>query len=191
MKKLIVASNSARRQQLMREAGYMFEVEVLDVDETLDGSIPSKEVAEFLAKKKNQAYRPNFNDEIILTADTVVILDDKILGKPADEEEAYEMILAMSDRTHEVISGVCISDAYRTVSFSDTTVVQFEKLSDQEIHYYIKHYRPFDKAGSYGIQEWLGMIAIRSIQGSYYNVVGLPVHRVYQVLMADFGISPL
>lgn len=191
MKKLIVASNSARRQQLMREAGYSFEVEVMDVDETLDGTIPTHETAEYLARKKNQAYRRHFKDEVILTADTVVILDDKILGKPIDEEDAYDMIAAMSARSHDVVSGVCISGPDHTVSFSDTTSVQFEELSDEEIHYYIKHYRPFDKAGSYGIQEWLGMIAIRSIQGSYYNVVGLPVHKVYQVLLSKFGISPL
>ncbi|MEO9802282.1 MAG: Maf family nucleotide pyrophosphatase [Reichenbachiella sp.] len=191
MQKLIVASNSARRQQLMRDAGFQFDVHVLDVDESLDETIAANDAAEFLAEKKNRAYRSVFANEIILTSDTIVIANDNILGKPKNEAEAYRMISSMSGKSHEVISGVCISGHDREISFSDITVVQFENLTEEEIRYYIKNYQPYDKAGSYGIQEWLGMIGIQSIQGSFYNVMGLPIHKVYQILRSDFGISPL
>lgn len=191
MQKLIVASNSARRQQLMRDAGFQFDVKVLEVDESLDDRISPNEAATFLAEKKNSAYRAIFNDEVILTSDTVVIADNKVLGKPKDEAEAYRMISLMSGQSHEVVSGVCISDGHHEISFSDVTKVQFEKLTSEEINYYIKNYQPYDKAGSYGIQEWLGMIGIQSIQGSFYNVMGLPIHKVYQILKSEFGISPL
>lgn len=191
MQKLIVASNSARRQQLMKDAGFEFEVHVLDVDETIEEGILNESVAEFLAEKKNKAYRAIFKGEVILTADTVVVANDEILGKPADEKEAFRMIASMSGKSHEVVSGVCISSADHKVSFSDVTTVQFEELSPAEIEHYIKNYQPFDKAGSYGIQEWIGMIGIQSIQGSFYNVMGLPINKVYKTLRSDFGISPL
>lgn len=191
MQKLIVASNSARRQQLMREAGFQFDVQVLDVDESLEEGVAHSAVAEFLAEKKNKAYRALFKNEVILTSDTVVISRDQILGKPKDEKEAFEMIAGMAGQSHEVVSGVCISSADHKVSFSEVTTVQMGELSPEEIGYYIKNYQPYDKAGSYGIQEWIGMIGIQSIQGSFYNVMGLPIHRVYQILRSDFGISPL
>lgn len=190
MQKLIVASNSPRRQQLMKDAGFSFEVHVLDVDESLDDNISNHSVAEFLAEKKNKAYRAIFKDEVILTSDTVVISNGEILGKPVNEKEAFQMIASMSGKSHDVVSGVCISSPSHKVSFSDVTKVQFENLSPEEIEYYIKNYQPFDKAGSYGIQEWLGMVGIQSIQGSFYNVMGLPIHRVYQTLKHEFGISP-
>ena len=191
MQKLIVASNSARRQQLMRDAGFEFEVHVLDVDETLEVGISNEQAAVYLAEKKNKAYRAIFKDEIVLTSDTVVVSNGEILGKPIDEKEAFKMIASMSGKSHEVISGVCISSPDHKVSFSDTTKVLFEELSPVEIEYYIKNYQPYDKAGSYGIQEWLGMIGIQSIAGSFYNVMGLPINRVYQTLRSEFGISPL
>ncbi|WP_422359248.1 Maf family protein [Reichenbachiella sp.] len=190
MKKLIVASNSARRQQLMKDAGFEFEVHVLDVDETLGGDVSNESAAEYLAEKKNKAYRAIFRDEVILTSDTVVISNDEILGKPLDDKDAFRMIASMSGKSHEVISGVCISSPDHKMSFSDVTKVQFEDLSPAEIEHYIKNYQPFDKAGSYGIQEWMGMIGIQSIQGSFYNVMGLPINRVYQVLRSEFGVSP-
>lgn len=191
MQKLIVASNSARRQQLMRDAGFEFEVHVLDVDETLEVGISNDQAAVYLAEKKNKAYRAIFRDEIVLTSDTVVVSNGEILGKPIDEKEAFKMIASMSGKSHEVISGVCISSPDHKVSFSDTTKVQFEELSPVEIEYYIKNYQPYDKAGSYGIQEWLGMIGIQSIEGSFYNVMGLPINKVYNTLRSEFGISPL
>lgn len=190
MQKLIVASNSARRQQLMKDAGFQFEVHVLDVDETLGEEVSNETAAEYLAEKKNKAYRAIFKDEVILTSDTVVISNREILGKPLDEKDAFRMIASMSGKSHEVVSGVCISSPDHKVSFSDTTKVQFEELSPAEIEHYIKNYQPFDKAGSYGIQEWIGMIGIQSIQGSFYNVMGLPINRVYQVLRTEFGVSP-
>ena len=191
MQKLIVASNSARRQQLMKDAGFEFEVHVLDVDETLDEDVSNERAAEYLADKKNKAYRAIFKDEVILTSDTVVISNREILGKPTDEKDAFRMIASMSGKSHEVISGVCISSPEYKVNFSEVTQVQFEELSPSEIEHYIKNYQPFDKAGSYGIQEWIGMIGIQSIQGSFYNVMGLPINRVYQVLRSEFGLSPI
>ncbi|WP_420580605.1 Maf family protein [Reichenbachiella sp.] len=191
MQKLIVASNSARRQQLMKDAGFHFEVHVLDVDETLGEDVSNEMAAEYLAEKKNKAYRAIFKDEVILTSDTVVISNREILGKPLDEKDAFRMIASMSGKSHEVVSGVCISSPEHKVSFSEVTKVQFEDLAPAEIEHYIKNYQPFDKAGSYGIQEWIGMIGIQSIQGSFYNVMGLPINRVYQTLRTEFGISPL
>lgn len=191
MQKLIVASNSARRQQLMKDAGFEFEVHVLDVDEALDEDVSNEMAAEYLAEKKNKAYRAIFKDEVILTSDTVVISNKDILGKPLDKKDAFRMIASMSGKSHEVVSGVCISSPEHKVSFSDVTKVQFEELSPAEIEHYIKNYQPFDKAGSYGIQEWIGMVGIKSIQGSFYNVMGLPINKVYQTLRSDFGISPL
>lgn len=191
MQKLIVASNSARRQQLMKDAGFEFEVHVLDVDETLEADISNETAAEYLAEKKNKAYRAIFKDEVVLTSDTVVVSNGEILGKPKDEQEAFHMIKSMSGSSHQVISGVCISSPDNKVSFSDVTHVQFEELSPEEINYYIENYKPYDKAGSYGIQEWIGMIGIQSIQGSFYNVMGLPINKVYQTLRSKFGISPL
>lgn len=191
MQKLIVASNSARRQQLMKDAGFDFDVHVLDVDEALEAGISNEHAAEYLAEKKNKAYRAIFKDEVVLTSDTVVISHGEILGKPSDEQEAFKMILSMSGQSHDVVSGVCISSPDHKVSFSEVTKVHFEGLSPAEVDHYIRKYKPFDKAGSYGIQEWIGMIGIRSIEGSFYNVMGLPIHRVYQTLRSEFGISPL
>ncbi|MEO9964375.1 MAG: Maf family nucleotide pyrophosphatase [Reichenbachiella sp.] len=190
MQKLILASNSARRQQLMREAGFHFTVEVLDVDESVDDAVETADVAEYLATKKNRAYRELFKNEVILTSDTVVVHQGQILGKPVDKEQAYDMISSLSGRVHQVISGVCISGPNHQLSFSDETTVEFEVLSAEEINYYIKKYQPYDKAGSYGIQEWIGMIGVRSIQGSFYNVMGLPIHKVYQTLKTEFDIVP-
>lgn len=175
----------------MRDAGFRFEVKTLDVDESLEQGVSSNDVAVFLANKKNKAYRAALGDEIVLTADTVVVMDDQILGKPKTVSEAQMMISALSGQTHEVISGVCISSVDKVISFSDTTHVTFADIRHEEISHYIQNYQPFDKAGSYGIQEWLGMIGIQSIQGSFYNVMGLPIHKVYKVLKKEFGVSSL
>ena len=177
MNKLILASNSARRQQLMRDAGF-------------DESIPVEDVAEFLAKKKNSMYREFFPKDVILTADTTVIANDKILGKPVDKEEAFHMIKKMAGEIHEVVSGVSISSVENEVSFSDKVEVDLSSLSDDEINFYVENYKPLDKAGAYGIQEWIGMIGINKIKGSFYTVMGLPIHKVYQVLKNDFEIVP-
>lgn len=181
---LILASKSPRRQQILRELRLNFRIETLEVDESFDDQLPSDEVAEYLAKKKNEAYRQKFTREIIITADTTVLIGDKILNKPNDRDEAEEMIRTLSGHTHKVISGVAISMPGRKdiISFSETTQVTFTRLENHEIAYYIDQFQPYDKAGAYGIQEWIGLIAIERIDGSYQNVVGLPSHRLYHEL---------
>ena len=180
--KLILASNSPRRKELLAELGMPFEVRVLqDIDEEYPGDLPVNEVARYIAKEKADAYRRIIApDELIITADTVVIVGDEILGKPVDEADAVRMLKLLSGRTHQVTTGVCLLTAEKESCFDVTTDVTFKALSDDEIHYYVNHYRPFDKAGAYGIQEWIGYIGVTGLHGSYYNVMGLPVQRIYQ-----------
>lgn len=190
MPDIVLASNSPRRQDLMKDVGYKFFVKVKEVDESVDSKMPAKEVAEYLALKKNQASRGDFNDEILITADTVVIANGELLGKPVDRENACAMIRSMSGDVHQVVSAVAISSSSKSISFSDVVEVQMKKLTEEEIVYYVDTYRPYDKAGAYGIQEWIGMIGIESIQGSFYTVMGMPIHKVYQSLKEDFGVNP-
>ena len=184
MVKLILASNSPRRKELLAGLGMPFEVRVLNgIDESYPPSLPVSEVALHIAGLKADAYRATMvSDEIIITADTVVIVDDKILGKPHDEAEAYHMLKLLSGRTHQVTTGVCLVAKEWERRFSVTTDVTFKTLSDEEINYYITTYKPFDKAGAYGIQEWIGYIGVTALKGSYYNVMGLPVQRIYTEL---------
>jgi len=179
---LILASKSPRRQQLLREAGFDFEIKTKDVDESFSESLPSNEVAKYLAKKKASAFESETQNAIVITADTVVIKDTKILGKPADKSEAFAMIRSLSGSVHQVVTGVCIKQGANEIVFDDTTLVYFKELTDLEIDYYIDNYKPFDKAGAYGIQEWIGMIGITKIEGSYFNVVGLPIQKLYEEL---------
>lgn len=183
---LILASSSPRRQYLMKEAGFNFTVEKPDVEESFPAELPAGQVAKYLALKKAEYFRPNMNDEIIVTADTVVILGDKILNKPQDRNEAINMLTRLSGKTHLVMTGVCILSKEREISFDDTTEVSFKKLTTTEIEFYVDHYKPYDKAGSYGAQDWIGMVAIEKITGSYFNVMGLPIHLVYQHLTSSF-----
>lgn len=180
---LILASSSPRRQYLMREAGFTFTVEKPDVDEDFPASLPVEQVARYLALKKAEYFRQNIINQIIVTADTVVIHNNKILNKPAHKEEAIEMLSRLSGNTHYVMTGVCILSADKEESFDDTTEVTFKKLSIQEIEFYVDNYKPYDKAGAYGAQDWIGMIAIDHINGSYFNVMGLPIHKVYKTLL--------
>ena len=182
--KLILASNSPRRKELLAGLGVPFEVRVLqDIDEDYPESLPVNEVARYIAKEKADAYRRVIaQDELIITADTVVIVGDEILGKPVDEADAVRMLRLLSGRTHQVTTGVCLLTAEKEHCFDVTTDVTFKTLTDEEIHYYVNHYRPFDKAGAYGIQEWIGYIGVTGLHGSYYNVMGLPVQRIYQEL---------
>lgn len=181
--KLILASKSPRRQQLLKEAGYDFVVKTLDTDESYPDTLAVHDVASYLAKKKAEAFIPILEDhETVITADTVVILNDEILGKPANSEEAKTMLEALSGQQHQVTTAVCIASRDKIVAFDDTTVVYFKQLSKEEIEYYIEKYQPFDKAGAYGIQEWIGMIGIQKIEGSYFTVMGLPTHLVYEAL---------
>jgi len=185
--KLILASGSPRRKQLLEDAGFDFEVKTIPFDESFPEDLPSEKVAEYLAKGKNKAHRQAFSDEIILTADTVVIFNDQILGKPVNAEEAISTIKLLSGKIHEVMTGVCISSPEKQIAFSCTTKVKFEELTETEIRYYVEKCKPMDKAGSYAIQEWIGLIGIEWIEGSYYNVVGLPMHQVYRILMKEFS----
>ncbi|MDE5982036.1 MAG: Maf family nucleotide pyrophosphatase [Duncaniella sp.] len=183
--RIILASGSPRRRELMSLLNIDFEVNTsIDVDESHDG-ISSREVAPFLSRVKADAYRAlltSGGNELVITADTVVILDDKVLGKPRDSREAVGMLSALSGRVHEVITGVTVMTAGKTVTFSATSKVEFAPLSTDEIEYYVGRFSPLDKAGAYGIQEWIGAAGIRGIDGSFYNVMGLPVHRLYDTL---------
>ena len=186
--KLILASNSPRRKELLAGLGVPFEVRVLqDIDEHYPENLPVNEVARYIAKEKADAYRRIVAaDELIITADTVVIVGDEILGKPVDEADAVRMLKLLSGRTHQVMTGVCLLTAEKERCFDVTTDVTFKALTDEEIHYYVDRYRPFDKAGAYGIQEWIGYIGVTGLNGSYYNVMGLPVQRIYQELTIHY-----
>jgi septum formation protein len=181
-KPLILASNSPRRKEIMHNAGYDFSVKVIPTDESFSSDIPADEVPIYLAKQKAECFRNSLQDEIVLCADTVVIIDGEILNKPADATEATKMLKLLSGKTHKVVTGVCIMTKEETVAFNDTTFVHFKELTDWEIAYYIDRCKPFDKAGSYGVQDFIGMIGIPHIEGSFYTVMGLPIHRVYEAL---------
>ncbi len=180
---LILASNSPRRQQILKDAGFEFEVFTKDVDEEFSPDMDVRKVAEYLATKKNKAYLGEISDKVILTADTTVVLGDKILNKPEDDQDAIKMLKDLSGTRHEVITGVAISLNDQLVTFSDTTFVDFKDLVIEEIEYYVSQFKPLDKAGAYGIQEWIGMIGVTKLEGSFYNVVGLPIDKVYQQLI--------
>ena len=182
--RIVLASNSPRRRELLAGLGLPFEVRVLqDIDESYPHDLPVSEVALYIAGKKADAYRSVIQpDELIITADTVVIVGDEILGKPVDEADAIRMLRELSGRTHQVTTGVCLLTPTQERRFAVTTDVTFKTLTDEEIHYYVDHYKPFDKAGAYGIQEWIGYIGVTGLNGSYYNVMGLPVQRIYNEL---------
>lgn len=178
MSEIILASQSPRRKQLMEMAELDFKVHIADVDETNPPGMPGEDVPEFLAKKKADAIAHLANDAIVIAADTVVLLDHHILGKPVDEADAKAILRQLSGRVHKVVTGVCIRKGKKEVSFSVTTEVYFRKLSDAQIGHYISRYKPYDKAGAYAIQEWIGVTGIEKINGDYYNVMGLPIGDV-------------
>ncbi|MFR9513204.1 MAG: Maf family nucleotide pyrophosphatase [Rikenellaceae bacterium] len=186
--KLILASQSPRRRQLMQDSGLKCDVVCYDVDESYPESLPSEEVPEFLAHLKGANYPCELaENEILITADTVVICQGKILGKPRNDEHAREMLSQISGRKHTVVTGVAIRSAAKSMSFSCQSHVKFAELTTEEIVHYVSHYRPLDKAGSYGIQEWIGYIGIEGIEGSFYNVMGLPIQRLYTELNKFIG----
>ena len=190
--KLILASNSPRRRQLLTELGLPFAVRLQEVNEDYPGHLRRADVAKYLAAHKAAAYVPTLApDEVVLTADTIVCLADDVLNKPADAAEAFAMLTRLQGRAHDVFTGVCLhcGDG-RAVTFADQTTVHFKDLSPAEIHHYIATAQPFDKAGAYGAQDWLGMVGIARLEGSYFNVMGLPTHRVWQE-MEKLGILPL
>lgn len=186
-KKILLFSKSPRRKQLLTEAGFDFEVIEAEVDESFPDTIPPREVAAYIAQKKASAAREKLVDtEIILTADTVVLLNGKIYEKPKDHADAVRILQELSGRMHEVITGVCLLSKNKTVTFSGVSKVHFETLSMEEIEYYIQKCQPFDKAGSYGVQEWIGHCKIKKIEGTYANIMGLPVDLVYTKLVQEF-----
>ena len=188
---IILASNSPRRKELLAGLGIPYDVFVLQgIDESYPDTLPANEVAEYIARKKAKAYKNvNLNENsslftlhssLLLTADTIVVCDGEILGKPHDAAEACAMLRKLSGKTHQVYTGYCLQTADKTVSGTVCSDVTFKELSDDEITYYVEKYKPLDKAGAYGIQEWIGYIGITGIRGSYYNVMGLPVQRIYE-----------
>ena len=182
MKKIVLSSNSPRRKELLGELGIDFEVRVIEgIDETYPKELSVEEVPQYIAREKARVYIVG-KDEMLLTADTVVVLGNEIMGKPYDEADAMRMLRQLSGKTHQVITGVCLTTNDKQVTFADVTDVSFADLTDEEIKFYVDNFRPLDKAGAYGIQEWIGLAGVTGIKGSYFNVVGLPVHRVYAEL---------
>lgn len=181
---IILASNSPRRRELLAGLGIDFEVKTLSgIDESYPCDLNSDMIAQYISQKKAEAYKSLIVDnEMVITSDTIVLLDGKVYGKPADEADACRMLGELSGRTHKVITGVCINTRERSCAFHVVTEVEFAPLSSDEIEYYVTHFKPLDKAGAYGIQEWIGSVAVRAINGSFYNVMGLPVQRLYAEL---------
>jgi len=182
--KLILASNSPRRRELLAGLDLPFEVRVLrGIDESYPEGLSGEEIPQYISAQKARAYLPSLQpDDVLITADTIVYLDGRVYGKPADEAEACQMLRELSGRTHQVITGVTIATPHLQDSFSSVSHVTFAQLTDEEIHYYVRKYRPFDKAGAYGIQEWIGFVGVTGLQGSYFNVMGLPIQRLYSRL---------
>ena len=181
---IILASASPRRRQLLSGLGIDFEVRTLaGIDESYPDHLQGEAIAAYISKAKAEAYRATLApNDLVITADTIVSVDGNVLGKPANEAEAHQMLQLLSGRTHEVVTGVTLMTKSQQQTFTATTSVTFAPLTEAEITHYVPHYRPLDKAGAYGIQEWIGMIAVESIQGSYFNVMGLPVQRLYKAL---------
>lgn len=180
---LILASASPRRQQLLKTLDVPFRVEVKPIDETPPPAMPLEKIASFLAQKKAEVFAKTLQkNELVLTADTVVICENEFLGKPETAEEAFDMISKLSGKSHSVITGVCLRSLEKEMVFADETKVFFRKMTDSEIRYYVEQYKPYDKAGAYGAQDWIGLSAIERLEGSYFTVMGLPTHLVYEAL---------
>lgn len=182
--KIILASNSPRRKELLGGLGITYEVKTLpDIDESYPEDLDAEEIPLHIARNKADAYRSMMQpNELIVTADTIVWLDGMVLGKPKDEADACRMLRCLSGKTHQVVTGVCLTTLEKQKCFATVTDVTFAELTEEEINYYVSRYRPLDKAGAYGIQEWIGYIGVQNISGSYFNVVGLPIQRLYTEL---------
>ena len=180
---VILASGSPRRQQFFKELDLDFTIQLKEVEEIYPKELKASEITDFLANLKSETFTNLQENDLLITSDTIVWLDNKALGKPKDEAEAFKMLRSLSGKKHDVITSISIKSTHFQQIINDTTFVYFKKLSDDEINYYIKNYHPFDKAGAYGIQEWIGFIAIDKMEGSYFNVTGLPVHKLYKELM--------
>ena len=186
---MILGSNSPRRKELLAGLDIDFEVDTENnFEETYSPDIPHESIPEILSEGKSHGFhRELADDEILITSDTLVLCGDRVMGKPHSREEAYDMLRFLSGREHKVITAVTIRDRQTTSTSSDTAIVHFKELSDNEIYYYIDKFKPFDKAGAYGIQEWIGYIGIEKIEGSYFTIMGFPVHLVYQELLKFIG----
>ena len=184
---LVLASGSPRRRQLLADAGFTFTIETRPTDELFPANMPVDEVAEFLARQKAAEFTADLGQQIILCADTVVILDNQILNKPADAADAHRMLRSLSGRAHRVRTGVCLLTPEGVHSFTDEATVHFAELTDEEIAYYIRVCKPFDKAGAYGAQDFIGLVGVHRLEGSFYTVMGLPTHLVYRALLPFRG----
>ncbi len=194
MKQIILGSQSPRRKELLQLANIPCSVIVADIDESIPASVAPQEAPVYLAGRKGEAILQQVSgtpqaDDIIITSDTIVVCDDTILGKPQDAVQARSMLLSLSGKTHQVITGVCIRQSEAQFSHTSVVRVTFKPLTGREIDYYIQHYKPYDKAGSYAIQEWIGAIGITAIEGDYYSVMGLPVQWVYSILKEKFNFT--
>lgn len=181
---IVLASNSPRRKELLLRMGVNFKVRTLfGIDESYPDSLRGEDIVRYISRNKAQAYRSSMApNELLITADTIVYVEGEVMGKPKTAEQAKEMLHKLSGKSHQVITGVTIVTADRTEDFGVTSQVKFAEITDEEINFYVDNYLPFDKAGAYGIQEWIGIVAVEEIKGSYFNVVGLPVQRLYQKL---------
>ncbi|MDD3723446.1 MAG: Maf family nucleotide pyrophosphatase [Lutibacter sp.] len=182
-KNIILASGSPRRQELFKELGLDFSIQVKVVEEIYPSKLKEEEITDYLAELKAAAFTEMAENDIVITSDTIVWMNNKAIEKPKDKQQAFEMLQALSDKGHKVITSICIKTFNSQKVFHDETMVYFKPLSMEEIIYYVENYKPFDKAGAYGIQEWIGFIGVTKIEGSYFNVMGLPVHKLYEELM--------
>ncbi|WP_370408942.1 Maf-like protein [Tenacibaculum dicentrarchi] len=181
---VILASKSPRRQQLIKDLNIPFIIKTKEVEEVYPKHLKGTEIADFLADLKAEPFKDELTQtDLLITSDTIVWHNNKALGKPKDYNDAFKMLKNLSDNTHQVITSICISNKNFKKIFNDSTTVTFKKLSDDEVHYYIENFQPFDKAGAYGIQEWIGKVAITKIEGSYFNVMGFPIHKLYKELI--------
>ena len=178
---VILASNSPRRQELLKKLIPKFKIQVVPIEENYPKELAKDQIAKYLSELKSAAYQPTKN-ELIITADTIVSIGNEVLGKPKDSNDALEMLMKLSGKSHRVTTAVSIKTTEKLITFSDTTEVTFYKLTSQEMEQYIRNCQPFDKAGSYGIQEWMGYFGIKKMNGDYYNVMGLPLHKLYRAL---------
>lgn len=185
--KILLASKSPRRKKLLEGLGISFEIIVKEgIDETIPEKFNNENAALYLAEKKAKAYTEYICEKtLLITADTIVCLGEKILTKPKNYDDAFRILSLLSGKNHKVITGVCVKSLNKKTSFSEVTDVYFKKLSPEEIDFYIKNYKPYDKAGAYGIQEWIGYIGIKKIKGSYFNVMGLPIQKIYEILKSE------
>ncbi|MDT7831857.1 Maf family nucleotide pyrophosphatase [Flavobacteriaceae bacterium S356] len=180
---IILASGSPRRQQFFKDLDIPFSIQLKEVEEIYPEDLMAEEITDYLARLKSQQFTEIQDNEVVITSDTIVWLNERALGKPKNYNDAFLMLQSLSGRSHDVYTSICIKTKNNEKVISDCTKVYFKELSDKEIHYYLKEYKPFDKAGSYGIQDWIGLIGIDKIEGSYFNVMGLPVHKLYKELM--------